>query len=114
MRILTQKFIKLAFASVIALSFTACSLMEPSLQENMMTGEWEGEVSGFPVTLKFSETEFEVVGMGMTMPYTLEGNEISFDVPGQGPMEFTVEIEGDELIQTEKNTGQRNVLVRRL
>lgn len=96
-----KNMIRALTLSMLAVLMVACSSGGPSLKENLMTGQWEGEVQGFPVTLKYNETEIEVVGMGMTMPYTLEGSTLSFDVPGQGPMEFEVSIDGDTLTQSQ-------------
>ncbi|MEX1032461.1 MAG: hypothetical protein WDZ30_03805 [Cellvibrionaceae bacterium] len=98
---------------VVALLFTACS-SGPSLQEQLMTGQWEGEMQGFPLTLEYTETDINVVGMGMSLPYELDGNEMSFEVPGQGTMVMTVDIEGDTLTQTDVNTGQSSTLTRKM
>lgn len=96
-----------------ALLFTACS-SSPSLQEQLMTGQWEGEMQGFPLVLEYTETEINVVGMGMSFPYQLEGDQMSFEVPGQGTMVMTVAVEGDTLVQTDVSTGQKNVLERKM
>jgi len=66
------------------------------------------------LTLKYSETEIEVVGMGMSLPYSLEGDQMSFEVPGQGPMSFTVSIEDDTLTQTDTTSGQSTELKRKM
>jgi len=107
-------------STITALVFAAAAIMVaacstgPTLKENLMTGQWEGEVQGFPVTLEYTETDINVVGMGMSMPYTLEGDQLSFEVPGQGAMVFEVEVEGDTLTQTDVNTGQSSTLERKL
>lgn len=109
-----MKRITKAFCLVAAtLLFAACS-SGPSLQEQLMTGQWEGEMQGFPLTLEYTETDINVVGMGMSLPYQLEGNQMSFEVPGQGTMVMTVAIEGDTLIQTDVNTGETNTLERKM
>lgn len=103
-----------AFCLVAAtLLFAACS-SGPSLQEQLMIGQWEGEMQGFPLTLEYTETDINVVGMGMSLPYKLEGDKMSFEVPGQGTMEMTVAIEGDTLIQTDVNTGETNTMERKM
>lgn len=95
----------------LAVLFTACS-SGPSLQEQLMTGQWEGEMQGFPLTLQYTETDIEVVGMGMSLPYKLEGDQMTFEVPGQGEMVVTVDIDGDTLTQTDPSTGQVSTLKR--
>jgi len=108
-----KQTIKALLITAVALLFVACS-SGPTLQENLMTGAWEGEMQGFPLTLKYSETEIEVVGMGMSLPYSLEGDQMSFEVPGQGPMSFTVSIEDDTLTQTDTTSGQSTELKRKM
>src|SRR6056297_2435599 len=73
----------------VALLFTACS-SGPSLHEQLMTGQWEGEMQGFPLTLEYTETEINIVGMGMSIPYQLEGDKMSFEVPGAGEMVMAI------------------------
>lgn len=97
----------------VAVLFSACS-SGPSLQEQLMTGQWEGEMQGFPLTLEYTETDINVVGMGMSLPYQLEGDQLSFDVPGQGTMVVKVAIEGDTLIQTDTASGQVSTLKRKM
>lgn len=103
-----------AFCLVVAtLLFAACSTA-PSLHEQLMTGQWEGEMQGFPLTLKYTETEMHVVGMGMSLPYQLDGDTMTFEIPGQGSMEMKVAVEGDTLIQTDVKTGQSNTMERKM
>ncbi|MGH1472541.1 MAG: hypothetical protein ACRBCS_15255 [Cellvibrionaceae bacterium] len=109
-----KQTIKALLITAVALLFVACSSGGPTLQENLMTGAWEGEMQGFPLTLKYTETDIEVVGMGMSLPYSLEGDQMSFEVPGQGPMTFTVSIDGDTLTQTDVTSGQSSSLERKM
>lgn len=97
----------------VALLFTACS-SGPSLQEQLMTGQWEGEMQGFPLTLEYTETDINVVGMGMSIPYQLEGDKMSFEVPGAGEMVMSISIEGDTLTQTDVKSGQSSTLTRKM
>lgn len=109
-----KQTIKALLIATVALFVVACSSGGPTLKENLMTGSWEGEMQGFPLTLKYTETDIEVVGMGMSLPYTLEGDQMTFEVPGQGPMTFTVSIEGDTLTQSDASSGQSSTLTRKM
>ena len=76
-------------------------------------GQWDTEISGFPVTLDFSDTEISVVGFGQSIPYTLEGNTISFEF--QGLQVSTIEIVSDnEMVQTNTTTHAQQVMKRKL
>lgn len=96
-----------------ALLFAGCASKPPSLDEQIL-GSWQGSIQGFDVTLIYSENEITVDGFGMSFPYTLEGNEISMDVPTQGMMKAKVEINGDEMTQTDLNSGEQNVFKRKI
>lgn len=108
-----KSFLKVLSLTVATLLFVVACSSGPTLKEQLMMGEWEGEVQGFPVTLKYTETEIEVVGMGMSLPYTLEGDQMTFEVPGQGAMSFTVEVDGDTLTQTDAS-GTSSTLKRKM
>ncbi|MGQ9426726.1 hypothetical protein ACXYTJ_12295 [Gilvimarinus sp. F26214L] len=106
-----KRFLKSLSVATVVLLFAACSTA-PSLQDQLMAGQWEGEMQGFPLTLEYTETDINVVGMGMSLPYKLEGDEMSFEVPGQGTMVMKISIDGDTLTQTDVATGQSTTLTR--
>jgi len=108
-----KNFFKVLCLTAVTLMFVACS-SGPNLKDDLMTGQWEGEVQGFPVTLKYGETDIEVVGMGMSLPYSLEGDQLTMDIPGQGPMTATVAIDGDTLTQTDAASGTVSTLKRKM
>ncbi|MCW8196707.1 hypothetical protein F6455_18090 [Proteobacteria bacterium 005FR1] len=108
-----KRMLKAFCLVAVAALFVACS-SGPSLQEQLMTGQWEGEMQGFPLTLEYTETDINVVGMGMSLPYQLEGDQMSFEVPGQGTMVVTVAIEGDTLTQTDVASGTTSTLKRKM
>jgi len=100
--------------SLLALSamFAGCA-SAPSLNDQIL-GAWQGSVQGFDVTLIFEEEKITVDGFGMSFPYTLDGDQISMEIPGQGTMKATVEIVGDEMIQTDVNSGEKNTFTRKI
>lgn len=75
-------------------------------------GQWDTEISGFPVTLEYSADEITVVGFGQSIPYTLEGNTISFEF--QGLQVSTIDmVSEDEMIQTNTATDVKQTLKRK-
>lgn len=108
-----KRMLKAFCLVAVATLFAACS-SGPSLQEQLMTGQWEGEMQGFPLTLEYTETDINIVGMGMSLPYQLEGDQMSFEVPGQGTMVVKVAIEGDTLTQTDTASGTTSTLTRKM
>ncbi len=107
-----KKFIlALCFLST-GLLFAGCA-STPSLDEQIL-GSWQGSVQGFDVTLIYDKEQVTVDGFGMQFPYSLNGNEISMEVPGQGTMKATVEIDGDKMTQTDLNSGEQNVFTRKI
>ena len=93
--------------------FASCASKPPSLDEQIL-GTWQGSVQGFDVTLIYDEEKITVDGFGMSFPYSLQGNEISMEIPGQGTMKATVEIDGDQMTQTDINSGEQNVFTRKI
>lgn len=111
-----KSILKAVGIAVFSLLFAACATTSgpASLHQQLMTGQWEGEMQGFPLVLEYTETDIVVVGMGMSLPYQLDGDEMTFDVPGMGSMTVKIAIDGDTLTQTEVTTGQVSTLVRRM
>ena len=83
----------------------AACVSTPTLAEQIL-GTWQTNVNGFDVTMIYAQNEIRVEGFGMNLPYSLSDNVISIDVPSQGLMKATVEIEGDEMTQTDMNSGE--------
>jgi len=100
--------------AVITLLFAACSTTSgpATLHQELMTGQWAGEMQGFPLVLEYTESEINIVGMGMSLPYTLSGDEMTFDVPGMGSMVVKIAIDGDTLTQTDVASGQVSTMQR--
>lgn len=48
----------------------------------MILGKWDTELQGFPLTLDYNGTDIEVIGMGQSLPYSIEGDVIKFDFMG--------------------------------
>lgn len=109
-----KPIIKALGVAIVTLLFAACSTTSgtPSLHEELMTGQWGGEMQGFPLVLEYTESEINIVGMGMSLPYTLNGDEMTFEVPGMGSMVVKITIDGDILTQTEVASGQVSTMHR--
>ncbi|GAB1266376.1 hypothetical protein NBRC116493_32870 [Aurantivibrio infirmus] len=107
-----KTFIKACSLFAVALLFTACS-SAPTLQEQLI-GAWEADFPGVgPITLIYSETEITAEGFGISFPYTLEGDKVSFEAPGQGLTVSTIVIDGDTMTQTNEADGQAVELKRK-
>jgi len=107
-----KTFLKACSLLAVALLFTACS-SAPTLQDQLL-GSWEADFPGVgPITLVYSETEITAEGFGISFPYTLEGNKVSFEAPGQGLTTSTVVIDGDTMTQTNEADGQSVVMKRK-
>ncbi len=104
--------LKLISLIAISLLFTACA-STPSLSDQIL-GSWSGNMQGFDVTLIYSESEITVDGFGMSFPYTVEGSQISMDVPQMGMMTMDVVIDGDKMTQTDTNSGEVAVFNRKM
>ncbi len=50
----------------------------------------------------------------MSFPYTVEGSQISMDVPQMGMMTMDVVIDGDKMTQTDTNSGEVAVFNRKM
>jgi hypothetical protein len=76
-----------------------------------LVGVWEYESNGVKIEITYTPTTVSMAGVPPT-PYTLEGNEITVDV--LGPKTSIIEFRSkDEMIQTNKNDGQRYVFKRK-
>jgi hypothetical protein len=110
MNYLTRAYKLFAIACLSALLFACAST--PNYSEYVL-GQWDTEVSGFPVTLEFSDTEISVIGFGQSIPYKLEGNTISFEF--QGMQISTIEIVNDnEMVHTNTTTQAEQTMKRKL
>lgn len=105
---------KARFAIVIVLTGLLFACASTSINHGeMMLGKWDTEIQGFPLTLAFSGTEIEVVGMGQSIPYTIAGDVISFDF--QGPQSARVAFpEKNQMIQTNLATNEVSTFTRQV
>lgn len=101
----------LAFLFLTACSSTPSSNL--SLKEDLTTGSWQGKVQGMEIEFKFTDTHVKVESLGMEFLYTLEEDQLNFDIPEMGPMSFTIKIEGDTLIQTDNVDGAITQFIRK-
>lgn len=88
----------------------ACATTGFNYQEYLV-GQWTTEINGFPVTVEYTDTTVGIVGFGEPVPYTLEGDRISFEF--QGPQTSTIAmVNADEMNQTNLTTQQITVFHR--
>jgi len=100
------------FAVVCLSAFLFACASTPNYSEYIL-GQWDTEISGFPITLEYSDTEISVIGFGQSIPYVLEGNTISFEF--QGMQVSTIEIVSDnEMVHTNTTTKAEQTMKRKL
>ncbi|MBT4519747.1 MAG: hypothetical protein HOC23_07060 [Halieaceae bacterium] len=80
----------------------ACASTSVNYSE-YMKGQWDTQIQGFPVVVEFTESTVGVVGFGAPIPYTLEGNTISFDFQGLQVASIDT-VDKNEMTHTNVNT----------
>jgi hypothetical protein len=103
----TRLAVLIALTAILA----ACASTAVNHSE-MIMGKWAPDIQGFPLTLAFSGTESEIVGMGQSIPYTIAGDVISFDF--QGPQSARVAFPAEnQMTQTNMATEEVQMFTRK-
>jgi hypothetical protein len=99
-------------ALLFALSLLGACATTPGFNyQQYLAGQWSTEINGFPVTVEYTDATVGIVGFGEPVPYTMEGDRISFEF--QGPQTSTIAmISADEMNQTNLTTQQITIYKR--
>jgi hypothetical protein len=101
---------RLAVLIALTVILAACASTSVNHSE-MIMGKWDTEIQGFPLTLAFSGTEIEIIGMGQSIPYTMAGDMIAFDF--QGPQSARVAFPAEnQMTQTNMATEEVQMFTR--
>lgn len=104
-----KKLITLAMFMAIASSCTTMA-QQPTPAERLI-GTWNVNMQGQNMTLSYDGSNINA-GQGMMIPYSMEGNQMTADIPNQGRQVFTISFTSDNEFVSTTEQGQETVFTR--